>query len=170
MSLTPADINSIVAALQESDWDEAEVLIGDVKISVARNGSRLNLAGAAPRLDSSAVVPATTPPVPVAVPIVSPAAPAAPAAPSGPVEGSTDFIVKAPSVGVFWGASEPGAPAFVEIGASVGPESTVCIVEIMKLMNNVAAGVAGVISAIHVENGQSVQFGAPLFSIRADAS
>jgi acetyl-CoA carboxylase biotin carboxyl carrier protein len=164
MSLTPADINSIVAALQESDWDEAEVLIGDVKISVARNGSRLNLAGAAPRLDSSAVVPATTPPVPVAVPIVSPAAP------SGPVEGSTDFIVKAPSVGVFWGASEPGAPAFVEIGASVGPESTVCIVEIMKLMNNVAAGVAGVISAIHVENGQSVQFGAPLFSIRADAS
>jgi acetyl-CoA carboxylase biotin carboxyl carrier protein len=177
MSLTPHDITSIVSALQESSWDEAEVVIGDVKISVARNGARL----------SHSVVEAAA----VSAPVVTPVAPAAPAvaptsaapapvaasssvpssiAPAGPVEGSTDHVVKAPSVGVFWAASEPGAPAFVEIGSTVGAESTVCIVEIMKLMNNVSAGVSGTITAIHVVNGESVQFGAPLFSIRTDAS
>jgi acetyl-CoA carboxylase biotin carboxyl carrier protein len=175
MSLTPHDITSIVSALQESSWDEAEVVIGDVKISVARNGARLSHSGPA-----AVSAPAVTPVAPSASAVAaSPAAPAPAAAPSaapagaspaGPVEGSTDHVVKAPSVGVFWAASEPGAPAFVEIGSTVGAESTVCIVEIMKLMNNVAAGVSGTITAIHVVNGESVQFGAPLFSIRADAS
>ena len=171
MSLTPHDITSIVSALQESSWDEAEVVIGDVKISVARNGARLSHSG--PVAVSAPVAPAVVT-APVSVPAAPAAAPAtvAPptAAPAGPVEGSTDHVVTAPSVGVFWAASEPGAPTFVDIGSQVGAESTVCIVEIMKLMNNVSAGLSGTVTAIHVVNGESVQFGAPLFSIRADAS
>ena len=170
MSLTPHDITSIVSALQESSWDEAEVVIGDVKISVARNGARLGHSAPAPASAAVATPTAAAAP-PVAAPVAVPVAAAPPtAAPAGPVEGSTDHVVKAPSVGVFWAASEPGAPVFVDVGSTVGAESTVCIVEIMKLMNNVSAGVSGTITAIHVVNGESVQFGAPLFSIRADAS
>ena len=176
MSLTPHDITSIVSALQESTWDEAEVVIGDVKISVARNGARLSHSTGA--TVSSPVVMHTAPVAPAVAPAalapaaLAPAAIAGPAsaAPTGPVAASTDYVVTAPSVGVFWAASEPGAPAFVDVGSTVGAESTVCIVEIMKLMNNVSAGVSGTISAIHVVNGESVQFGAPLFSIRSNGS
>jgi acetyl-CoA carboxylase biotin carboxyl carrier protein len=175
MTISPSDINSIVKALQESDWDEAAVVIGDVKISVARNGVRLGQA--ADQVYSP--VPAAEPqspasPAVTAVPAVEPAVTAAPAsqppAAALSVVESSDVVVTAPSVGVFLGAPEPGAAPFIALGGTVSDNDTVCIVEIMKLMNYVAAGTAGVVSAIHVEDGQAVQFGTPLFSIRPVAS
>ena len=169
MTLSSDDITSIVGALRDSDWDEAVVVIGDVKISVARNGARLDHASAAasaPAIAASA--PATAVPAPEgasSVAEVPVAIPAAERAAIAPAEGSGDHVVTAPSVGVFWRAPEPGAAAFVEVGAQVTPDDNVCIVEIMKLMNYVAAGTTGIVTAVHVENGQAVEFGTPLFSI-----
>jgi biotin carboxyl carrier protein len=75
-------------------------------------------------------------------------------------------VITAPSVGVFWRAPEPGAPAFVEVGSRVEVGDTLGIVEVMKLMSNVAADVAGEVVAIHAENASTVQFGTPLVTIR----
>lgn len=86
------------------------------------------------------------------------AAPAAPAAPEG-------HVVKSPMVGSFYRAASPGAKSFVDIGQSVNAGDTICIIEAMKLLNEIEADKGGVIKAILVENGQAVEFGQPLFII-----
>ena len=97
------------------------------------------------------------PPVPAMVaPVAAPAEPAVPAAPEG-------HTVKSPMVGTFYRSASPGAAAFVEIGDTVAQGDTLCIVEAMKLMNEIEADAAGTIKAILVENGQAVEFGQPLF-------
>ena len=99
------------------------------------------------------------PPVPAMVaPVAAPAEPAVPAAPEG-------HTVKSPMVGTFYRSASPGAAAFVEIGDTVAQGDTLCIVEAMKLMNEIEADAAGTIKAILVENGQAVEFGQPLFVI-----
>ena len=100
------------------------------------------------------------PPVPAMVAPVAapPAEPAVPAAPEG-------HTVKSPMVGTFYRSASPGAAAFVEIGDTVAQGDTLCIVEAMKLMNEIEADAAGTIKAILVENGQAVEFGQPLFVI-----
>ena len=99
------------------------------------------------------------PPVPAMVaPVAAPAEPAVPAAPEG-------HTVKSPMVGTFYRSASPGAAAFVEIGDTVAQGDTPCIVEAMKLMNEIEADAAGTIKAILVENGQAVEFGQPLFVI-----
>src|ERR1700761_6946818 len=85
-------------------------------------------------------------------------APPAPAG-AGPADGTK---IESPSVGLFWRAPSPGAPPFVEVGGRVAAGDTVAIVEVMKLMNHVASPVDGVITAILVENGASVEFGQPI--------
>lgn len=77
-------------------------------------------------------------------------------------------MVTAPSVGIFWRAPEPGAKPFVEVGSKVAVGDTVGIVEVMKLMGNVTAEVAGTVTAVHVENAQGVEFGTPLVTIRPE--
>jgi len=84
------------------------------------------------------------------------AAPAAPAEPEG-------HVVKSPMVGTFYRTSSPGAKAFVEVGDTVKEGDPLCIVEAMKLMNEIEADASGVVKAILVENGQPVEFGQPLF-------
>ncbi|MGB6055532.1 MAG: acetyl-CoA carboxylase biotin carboxyl carrier protein, partial [Burkholderiaceae bacterium] len=86
------------------------------------------------------------------------AVPAAPAVPEG-------HIVKSPMVGTFYRSSAPGSPPYVEVGSSVGEGDTLCIIEAMKLLNEIDADAAGVIKQILVENGQPVEFGQPLFVI-----
>ena len=99
------------------------------------------------------------PPVPAMVaPVAAPAEPAVPAAPEG-------HTVKSPMVGTFYRSASPGAAAFVEIGDTVAQGDTLCIVEAMKLMNEIEADASGTIKAILAENGQAVEFGQPLFLI-----
>ena len=93
-------------------------------------------------------------------PVRSPAEPAAAAADDGLK------TIDSPMVGTFYRAPKPGAPVFVEVGDKVAPGKTLCIVEAMKLMNEIEAEVGGTIVEILVENGQPVQFGQPLFKIR----
>jgi acetyl-CoA carboxylase biotin carboxyl carrier protein len=156
MSLSSREIKEILAILEDSGWDEARVTIDDVVLAVSKNGPlSLQPQGAAPAPPAAA---APAPPV-AAAPAAAPAA-AAPSAgePSG-------HVVSSPSVGVFWRSPEPGAPPFIEVGAEVTEGQTLCIVEVMKLMQHVAADTAGTITAIHVENSEHVEFGTPLFSI-----
>jgi acetyl-CoA carboxylase biotin carboxyl carrier protein len=77
--------------------------------------------------------------------------------------------IESPMIGTFYRAPEPGAPPFVEVGARVEPETVVCIIEVMKMMNSIHAGVAGTIVEVCTDNAQPVEYGAPLFRIEAHA-
>ena len=92
------------------------------------------------------------------------AAPTAAAEPLAVVE-PTGYTVKSPMVGTFYRSSAPGSPAFVEIGSTIREGDTLCIIEAMKLLNEIDAEVSGVVTKILVENGQPVEFGQPLFII-----
>ena len=173
MSLSSAEIRNIVETLQESSWDQAVVVVGDVQISVARNGA--SLAGSAPLTAQPAAVepePAHVAPPAAAESAASPATgvPVANAISAegakSTVEAIAGHVVEAPSVGIFWSAAEPGAAPFVSLGQMVEPGDTLCIIEIMKLMNNVTSSVAGEVVAIHTTNSAAVEYGTPLFTIR----
>ncbi|MFC3244534.1 acetyl-CoA carboxylase biotin carboxyl carrier protein [Gordonia humi] len=110
----------------------------------------------------------TTPAAPVAPATPEPVA-AAQAPSPAPTVSESAHTVTSPSVGVFWHASSPGAAPFVEVGQEVSAGDTIGIVEVMKLMNNVAADVDGVVTSIHVENAGSVEFGTPLVTIEPRA-
>ena len=102
---------------------------------------------------------------------VTPRREAAADPPAAAAAASTDNVVDvvAPSVGTFYRAPAPGAPPFVEVGTAVEPETQVCILEVMKLMNAVVAGIRGVVAEICRENGDPVEYGDVLLRIRPDA-
>jgi len=102
---------------------------------------------------------------PVAMPIAAPAPVAAAAVAEAPVDDGS-VTVDSPMVGTFYRASGPGASPFVEVGARVSPGQTLCIVEAMKLMNEIEAETAGTITEILIENAQPVQFGQAMFKIK----
>lgn len=100
----------------------------------------------------------------MAAPVAAPAAPAVAAEPAKPAV-AEGHVVKSPMVGTFYRSASPGAKAFVDVGQNVNSGDTLCIIEAMKLLNEIDADQAGVIKAILVENGQPVEFGQPLFVI-----
>ena len=107
-------------------------------------------------------------PMMVAAPVASPAAPAAVAAPTAADDeaGGELAIVKSPIVGTFYRSAEPGAKAFVSVGDVVRKGQVLCIIEAMKLMNEIDSEYDGEITSIYIENGQAVQYGERLFSIK----
>jgi len=123
---------------------------------------RRDVQGAAPHQ----VVAAPLPVQPVAAP--APAAPVTPAAEAAPAtEEDNGFVtIESPMVGTFYAASSPDSDPYVQVGQSVGPDTTVCIVEAMKIMNEIKAEVSGVIEQVCVQNGQPVEFGQALFKVR----
>jgi acetyl-CoA carboxylase biotin carboxyl carrier protein len=106
-------------------------------------------------------------PPPVAPPIAAPAAPTtlAGGAPAAPPRRANEHVVTAPMVGTFYAAATPGAKAFAEIGAEVKEGQVLCIIEAMKMMNQIESDKAGRITAIMATNGDPVEFGQPLFVI-----
>jgi acetyl-CoA carboxylase biotin carboxyl carrier protein len=92
-------------------------------------------------------------------------APAAAAAPVAVVAEPTGHVVKSPMVGTFYRSSSPGSPAFVEVGSAIKEGETLCIIEAMKLLNEIDSDFSGIVTKILVENGQPVEFGQPLFVI-----
>ncbi|MDE2083117.1 MAG: acetyl-CoA carboxylase biotin carboxyl carrier protein, partial [Burkholderiales bacterium] len=115
-------------------------------------------AGAAP---VAAYAPA---PAAAAAPVAMPPAPALPTAPAAP-PAPAGRVIKAPMVGTFYRSSSPGAKAFVEIGDTIAEGQAVCIIEAMKIMNEIEADCAGKVLSILCENGQAVEFGQPLFMV-----
>lgn len=110
--------------------------------------------------------PATTPAHAAPAAASAPAASAPAAAPAAPV--ATGPVIESPMVGTFYTAAGPGKPAFVQVGSKVHADSIVCLIEAMKIFNEIKAETSGTIEAILAKNGQAVEFGQPLFRIKPD--
>jgi acetyl-CoA carboxylase biotin carboxyl carrier protein len=105
-------------------------------------------------------------PMPVAAPMAQAAAPAAPPLSAAPAsEDAGGLVIKSPTVGTFYGAPTPDDPAFVQVGTKVNKKTVVCLIEAMKVFNQIEAEVDGTISAVLVKNGDPVEFGQPLFRV-----
>ena len=149
-------LKTLIDLVAESDIEELEVTEGESKVRIVKSSATPQ--NQVVMMQPQAAYPQTvhaSAPAPAAAPVAVPSAPAAP-------EG---HIVKSPMVGTFYRSSAPGAPAFVEVGKEVKEGETICIIEAMKLLNEIDADKGGVIKQILVENGQPVEFGQPLFVI-----
>src|SRR5262249_29166507 len=140
----------LIDLVQESGIAELEITEGEEKVKIVKGGP----------VSVSAAAPVHVAPVEVrgAAPAVAAPAPAPEAA-----AGQEGHVVKAPMVGTFYRSSSPDAKPFVEVGQAVKEGDTICIIEAMKLMNEIEADAGGVVKAILVENGQPVEYGQPLF-------
>ena len=146
-------LKTLIDLVAESDIAELEVTEGESKVRIVKSGTApqgqlvmmpQNAQQYAPQQHASAPVAAAAVDVPAEV---------------------QGHIVKSPMVGTFYRSSAPGSPPFIEIGSSVKEGDTLCIIEAMKLLNEVDSDVAGVVKQILVENGQPIEFGQPLFVI-----
>ena len=146
-------LKKLIDLVQESGIAELEVTEGEEKVRIAKHLS-------APVQAPAPVTYVTAPHAQISTPsnTAAPASEAASGLPPG-------HVVKSPMVGTFYRASAPGAKVFVEEGQSVAVGDTLCLIEAMKLMNEIEADAAGVVKAILVENGQPVEYGQPLFVI-----
>ena len=148
-------IRRLVELMKEHDLSEIDIREGATRIKLRR--------GADP------VVTVAAPPPASAYPAAPPASgyPAAPPAAAEPrrADDAHIAVIKSPIVGTFYAAPNPESPPYVKVGDHVGPETTVCIVEAMKVFNQIPAEVSGKITAVLVENGQPVEFGQPLFKV-----
>jgi acetyl-CoA carboxylase biotin carboxyl carrier protein len=150
-------IKTLIDLVQESGIAELEITEGEEKVRISRHGSAV----AAPQYIHSAPAQFSVPTAPAAAAAAAPAAAAAAPAPAEP----TGHTLKSPMVGTFYRSPSPGTAAFIEVGAVVTKGQTLCIIEAMKLLNEIESDAAGVVKAILVENGQPVEYGQPLFII-----
>ena len=147
-------VKKLIELLEESGIDELEIKEGEESVRISRHSKT----PAAQQFYAPAPVAAA----PAAAPVAA-AAPAAEAAAAAPALKGT--VIRSPMVGTFYRKPSPTSPNFAEVGQSVKKGDTLCIVEAMKLLNEIEADASGVIKAILVENGQPVEFGEPLFVI-----
>ena len=146
-------LKKLIDLVQESGIAELEITEGEEKVRISRAGNAVQTA--VMTMPQATTMTAAAPAVAVAAVA---AAPETPAEPEG-------HVVKSPMVGTFYRSSAPGAKPFVEIGQSVNAGETLCIIEAMKLLNEIEADQGGVVKSVLVENGQPVEYGQPLFLI-----
>lgn len=162
--MTIEEIRELIKVVAETGISELEVQRGENRVRIRRtpevNAHNIMLPVSAPAVAAPAPA-AATPPVP--------AASAAAASAAEPAESALDgslVLVKSPIVGTFYEASAPGSPPFVQVGDTVRPGQVLCIIESMKLMNEIEAEMAGVVVSRMVSNAQPVEYGEALFAIR----
>lgn len=152
-------LKTLVDLVSESNISELEITEADGKVRIVKSERAPSAALTyAPAVAGAPVIPAA--PIPamaaaVAVPVAEAAAPAA----------LTGHVVRSPMVGTFYRASSPGAKPLVDVGAAVKEGDPICIIEAMKIMNEIEAEITGTVRQVLVENGQAVEFGQPLFVI-----
>lgn len=146
-------LKKLIDLVQDSGVAELEITEGEEKVRITRVVAGGQMMGHMPM---QMMAPMST--MPVSAPAAAAAEPSEPGLPDG-------HVVKSPMVGTFYRTPSPGAKAFVEVGQSVSAGDTLCIIEAMKLMNEIEADVGGTVKAILVENGQPVEYGEPLFII-----
>ena len=150
-------VKKLIELLDESGIAEIEITEGEESVRISRYSQSAPPMVAAPAPMAAAVA------APAAAAAPSAAPEAAPAAAAEPEE--TGFSVDAPMVGTFYGSSSPGAAPYVQVGDRVNEGDTLCIIEAMKMMNQIEADVSGVIKSIRVQNGEPVEYGQTLFVI-----
>jgi acetyl-CoA carboxylase biotin carboxyl carrier protein len=148
-------VKKLIELLDESGIAEIEITEGEEAVRISRYPQ------------GAAIAPAAPAPVTVAAPAAAPApAEAHAAAPAPPAEAEEEgFLVAAPMVGTFYAASSPGAAPYVQVGDRVNEGDTLCIIEAMKMMNQIEADVSGVVKSIRVQNGEPVEYGQTLIVI-----
>ena len=143
-------VKKLIELLEESNIGEIEIKEGEESVRISRHGNQpvapMAYAAPAPAAPATAETAASEPAAPAAAP-------------------ATDNAVLSPMVGTFYRAPSPDAASFVEVGQTVRVGDVLCIVEAMKMMNQIEADRAGTVTAIHVENGEAVEFDQPLISI-----
>lgn len=152
------EIKELIKLVSEADVSEVEVEKGDFKIAIKKVEEKTTIMQA-PTVQAA--------PVHVTIPATQ-AAPTVPAAPTAPVAPSTSsnlITIKSPMIGTFYKSSSPDKPAFVNIGDEIKPGSVLCIVEAMKLFNEIESEVSGKIVKILVENASPVEYDQPLFLV-----
>lgn len=154
--MTLEEIKQLIQVVLESGVAELEVTRGENRVRICR---------AARSQSHETVIPVSAPPAPAQN---SGPAPATAAAPTAPLAEDSITYVKSPIVGTFYEAPSPDAPPFVSVGDRVTPGQVLCIIESMKLMNEIEAEIAGTIVGKLVENGSPVEYGEALFAIRPD--
>ena len=147
-------IKKLIELLEESNIGEIEIKEGEESVRISRNG---------PAAATPFVMPAAAAPAPAAAPATSPAAPAATEA-EAPAE-QEGHAVKSPMVGTFYRSPSPGSKPFIEVGQQVKAGDVLCIVEAMKMMNQIEADKSGTVGAILVEDGEPVEFDQPMIMI-----
>ena len=140
-------VRRLIELMKEHDLSELDLKQGDNRVRIRRGGE---------------VVAYTAPAAPVSRPAAAGPTPTAGGEAAAP---DRTIVIKSPMVGTFYKASGPDAAPFVKVGDRIGPEKTVCIVEAMKVFNEIPAGVSGQVVAILVENGAPVEFGQPLIKV-----
>jgi acetyl-CoA carboxylase biotin carboxyl carrier protein len=162
--MTFEEIKQLLEIVREHELSEFELEREDFKIRIRRQAGAPVVTLAAPAAPSLPLVAASVlSPQPAAPPVASP-----PVVPPDEDDGEIELaVVKSPIVGTFYRTSEPGAAAFVEIGDTVRKNQVLCIIEAMKLMNEITSEYEGELVKCYVENGQPVQYGERLFAIRA---
>ncbi|WP_287880759.1 acetyl-CoA carboxylase biotin carboxyl carrier protein [Aquitalea sp.] len=147
-------LKKLIDLVEESGIAELEVTEGEEKVRITRvSANTQQIAYAQPMMQ-----------MPMQAPMAAPAA-AAPAAAEAPAAANNANALKSPMVGTFYRSASPGSKAFVEVGQSVNAGDTLCIIEAMKLMNEIEADRSGVVKAVLAEDGQPVEYGEPLFII-----
>jgi len=145
-------LKKLIDLVQESGIGELEITEGEERVRISRTGAN------APVMMAQAPMTMAAVPAAPGTPGAPAAAPETPPAPAG-------HTLKSPMVGTFYRSPSPGAPSFVEVGQVVAKGQTLCIIEAMKLLNEIESDAAGTVKAILVENGQPVEYGQPLFVI-----
>ena len=150
------EIKTIVKLMSENDLTEFKIEAEDMHLCIRRGlqGGVAPIVQAAPIMQAAPVAAIAAP---------APAAAAVAAAPAAPAAVDKAKIIESPIVGTFYRAGSPGSEPFVKAGSKVDPETVICIVEAMKVMNEIKAEKSGVVKEILAENGQPVEFGQPLF-------
>ena len=155
-------VKKLIELLDETGVAEIEIKEGEESVRISRHPTGTTFTMMSPQMAYSAPSAA-----PVGGPVAAPAAPAPAAVPAAPAPAAhpPDQVVTAPMVGTFYSAPAPGAKAFVDIGSEVKPGDVLCIIEAMKMMNQIESDKAGRIVSVLVKNGDPVEFGQPLFVI-----
>jgi acetyl-CoA carboxylase biotin carboxyl carrier protein len=151
------DIKAIIDLMKKNSVSEFELEKQDFKIRLKRGPS--NGGGTSVSYEDAPVLTYVPPTVAVAAGVAAAAAPAAPAA-------SPELEIKSPMIGTFYRSPSPESAPYIEIGAEVNPDTVVCIIEAMKVMNEIKAEAKGIITQVLVENAKPVEFGQPLFKLR----
>ena len=143
-------VKKLIELLEESDINEIEIKEGEESVRISRGSPSMMMGAAAPMMQAAPVAAVAA----VAAPVTAPSAPAI-----------SGHAVASPMVGTFYRCPSPGAPAFSEVGQTVKEGDVICIIEAMKMMNQIEADKSGTITAILVEDGESVEFDQPLVTI-----
>ena len=162
MSFSHEDVQRLLQLLDSSHFDELHLEAEGIKLSLRRGGAVADPAPVAPLSAPVAPVSARTPPQ-----VTSSAPAAAPIAAAPPANGDTSLLeIRAPMLGTYYGAPKPGAAPFVTVGGRVSADSAVGIIEVMKLMNSISAGVDGVVVEVLARDGDLIEFDHVLLRVR----